>query len=157
MLITMMCMNKSIYHWVVNGQQWKPNIAQDGRSCQSSDVFLSSIRFLIYSCFYPWLSSWLTLRLSTNIHLEIPAGGDLAGHRHVRLWSKVGQIGLKWDKSGNFSDETVCQNLLRYDPKKSRICHIWGQSDPLWERIWHPCWLVTFKQRCQIDRRKNPL
>ena len=47
---------------------------------------------------------------------------------------KVGHIGPKWDKSGAFSD----QISLKSDLKKTRICPIWGQSDPLWSQTYHP-------------------
>ena len=56
---------------------------------------------------------------------------------------KVGLIGPKWDKSGPFSDQiwvyfgALWQNVLKSDLKKSRICPIWGQSDPLWSQTWH--------------------
>ena len=46
---------------------------------------------------------------------------------NLRFGPKVGQVGLKWDKSGTFSDQTS----LIYFLKKSRICSIWCQSDPL--------------------------
>ena len=79
----------------------------------------------------------------------------------TRSWLKVGQIGTKWDKSGNFSQQI--QYILRLAPngknlgifqirfrctesdlknknkpnctesdlKNSLICPIWGQYDPL--------------------------
>ena len=33
-------------------------------------------------------------------------------------------------------------NILKSDLKKSRICPIWGQSDPLWSQAYHP-WSVS--------------
>ena len=39
----------------------------------------------------------------------------------------MGQIGTKWDKSGNFSDQRR-QNVL----KNARICSILDQSERLW-------------------------
>ena len=57
----------------------------------------------------------------------------------TRFSPKVGQIGPKWDKSRKFSDQ-IQYILARCDAPKctesdlkiSRICPIWGQSDPLW-------------------------
>ena len=43
--------------------------------------------------------------------------------RDDRFGIKVGLIVLKWDRAS--------QNVQKYDLKKSRICPIWGQSDPL--------------------------
>ena len=34
------------------------------------------------------------------------------------------------------------QNVLKSDLKKSQICPIWGQSDPLLAKIRHFCFLV---------------
>ena len=42
-------------------------------------------------------------------------------HRDARFASKVGQIGLEWDKSGAFSDQISAPNALKSDLKKSRI------------------------------------
>ena len=61
--------------------------------------------------------------------------------RDGRFSSKVGQIGPKWDKSGDFSDQ-ISVHLAR-----GRICPIWGQSDPLWSQIYHPCILFMFRTR----------
>ena len=36
---------------------------------------------------------------------------------------------------------------LKSDLKKSRICPIWGQSDPLWSQTYHP-WFVCIKATC---------
>ena len=40
----------------------------------------------------------------------------------------------------------VRQNVLKSDLKKSRICLIWGQSDPFWVQIWwarpHNPWVL---------------
>ena len=33
---------------------------------------------------------------------------------------------------------SIDPNVLKSDMKKSRICLIWGQSDPLWSQIYHP-------------------
>ena len=49
-----------------------------------------------------------------------------------------------WSKSeasvGKYSDmQTGLQNVLK-SLKKSQICPIWGQSDPLWSQTYHP-WL----------------
>ena len=54
-------------------------------------------------------------KTSTSTHLI---------NRLTRFGSKVAQIGPKWVKSGTFCTET--------DLKKSQICPIWGQSDPIW-------------------------
>ena len=49
----------------------------------------------------------------------------------------------------DFSDQisvhfgSTSQNERKSDLKKSRICPIWGQSDPLWVQIWHPCTIIT--------------
>ena len=59
----------------------------------------------------------------------------------VRVETKLGQIGLKLDKSGTFSDQISvhfgagCQNVLKSDLKKSRICPIWGHFDQFWAQI----------------------
>ena len=48
-----------------------------------------------------------------------------------RIWAQVGQIGPKWEKSGTIFrlDFSTCWQSNR---KKSRICPIYGQSEPLW-------------------------
>ena len=35
------------------------------------------------------------------------------------------------------------QNVLKSDLKKSRICPIWGQSDPFWSQTYHPCYVSS--------------
>ena len=35
-------------------------------------------------------------------------------------------------------------NALKSDPKKPRICPIWGKSDPLWSQTYHPYSYTTF-------------
>ena len=59
-------------------------------------------------------------------------------NRDGRFGSKVGQIGPKQDKSGAFSDQISVLNALKSDLKKSRICTICGQTDPLWSQTYHP-------------------
>ena len=61
---------------------------------------------------------------------------------------KVTQRGRKiWTR--DFSDQILVhfgspsQNVLKSDLKKSRICRILGQSDPLWVQIWY-LWHVFF-------------
>ena len=62
----------------------------------------------------------------------------------TRFVPKIGQIGIKRDKSGTFSDQISVhfgaqrQNVLKSDLKKSRICPIWGHSDPFWVQIYSP-------------------
>ena len=59
----------------------------------------------------------------------------------TRFGPKVGQIGPKWDISGDFSDQI--QYILAREPKCTesdlktlRIFPIWDQSDLLWAQIW---------------------
>ena len=60
-------------------------------------------------------------------------------HGDVRLEPKVSQIGPQLDKSGTFSDHiSVHFGSTKSNLKKSRICPIWGQSDPLRSQIWIP-------------------
>ena len=47
-------------------------------------------------------------------------------------------MGPKWDKSGAFSDQISVHLALKSDLKKPPFCHIWGQSDPLWNRTYNP-------------------
>ena len=61
----------------------------------------------------------------------------MVGVRDGRFGSKVGQFGSKRDNSSE-------PNVLKSDLKKSRICPIWGQSDPLWSQTYHPCNNITF-------------
>jgi len=68
----------------------------------------------------------------------------------VRFWPKVGQIVLKWDKSGTLSDQisntfwlakSKCTEI--YLKKKVRNCPILGQSDPVWAQFlpgWSSMW-----------------
>ena len=69
-----------------------------------------------------------------------PAGQPLQG---CQIRSESGSYCPKLDKSGTFSDhisvyfDTLSQNVLKSDLKKSRNCPIWGQSDPLSTQI---CW-----------------
>ena len=51
----------------------------------------------------------------------------------------MGQI---WTFSDQISTEP---NVLKSDLKKSRICPIWGKSDPLWSQTYHPCLILTPK------------
>ena len=59
-------------------------------------------------------------------------------YRDVWFGFKGSQIGPKLDKSVTFSDQisiyfgSLSQNVLNSDLRKSRICPIWDQSDPLW-------------------------
>ena len=55
-------------------------------------------------------------------------------NRDVRFVSILGQIGPKLDKSGTFSGQISVHfgaERQKSDLKKSRICPIWGQSDPV--------------------------
>ena len=80
----------------------------------------------------------LDLFLNTNLHWRQWVTEQGLQNRDVMFSSKVGQIGPKLDKSVTFPDQisehfgAVRQNVLKSDRKKSRICPIWGQSDPLW-------------------------
>ena len=65
--------------------------------------------------------------------------------RELRLALQLGQLGSKWVKSWTFQDQfsvhfgsvsSVSQNEQKTDLKKSHICPIWGQSAPIWCRIW---------------------
>ena len=64
--------------------------------------------------------------------------------RDGRFGSKVGQIGPKMGEIQEFfrSDFSAfgapAPNALKSDLKKSRICPIWGQSDPLWSQTSQP-------------------
>ena len=50
----------------------------------------------------------------------------------LRFGPKVGQMGSEGDKSETFSDQiSPSQIVLKSDLKKSRICLIWDQSEPL--------------------------
>ena len=61
----------------------------------------------------------------------------------------MGQIGAKWDKSGTFSDQISVHfgadapKCTEICSKKSRICSIWGQSDPFWVQIWSLRWELS--------------
>ena len=61
-----------------------------------------------------------------------------------RFGSKVGQIGPQMGQIRCFfiSDFSAfgagAPNALKSDLKKTRICPIWGQSDPLWSQTYHP-------------------
>ena len=59
-----------------------------------------------------------------------------SGAKDVRFGTKVSQIGLNWDKPMIFSDQiSTSQNVLKYDLNKSRICPIWGESNPLKDKF----------------------
>ena len=52
----------------------------------------------------------------------------------------AGMVGLapKWVRlAPNWTNPGP--NALKSDLRKSRICPIWGQSDPLWSQTYHPC------------------
>ena len=53
----------------------------------------------------------------------------------VLLWPKVGQIGLKWDKSGTCSVSQSVWNLIWQSPG---FVQFGVQSDPLWCQTYHP-------------------
>ena len=55
----------------------------------------------------------------------------------VEVVCKVGQIEPKWDKSVTFRIRFQSQNVVIWEVKKSRICIILGQSDPLWSKFCH--------------------
>ena len=85
------------------------------------------------------------------IHDKLTTGTDkqAVSSSHGRFGSKVGQICPKRDKSEAFfrSDFSAfgagAPNSLNSDLKKTRICPIWGQSDPIWSQTYHPCVLGT--------------
>jgi len=66
------------------------------------------------------------------------SGGSNPTVKVARFGPKVGQIGPRSYKSGTFSDRISVhfgsggQNVLKSDLnlKKSRICPIWGESEP---------------------------
>ena len=52
----------------------------------------------------------------------------------ARFGPKAGQIGQKWNKFEISQISSGSQMVLKSDlMKKSQICPIWGQSDPLWD------------------------
>ena len=61
----------------------------------------------------------------------------------TRVWSyNLGQIGTGFIQNGT-NPHLLSQIVLKSDMKNSRICPIWGQSDPLWGKICGPCWRVS--------------
>ena len=61
----------------------------------------------------------------------------------TRFGPKVGEIGPKWDKSGDFFSEQIQYIFARraklysiLSEKNVRICPIFGKSDPSWAQIW---------------------
>ena len=61
------------------------------------------------------------------------------------LVPKFGQTGPKWDKSGTFKDQFQYK-CTETDLKKSQICHVCGQSDPIWTPN-----LTTMRCRLYVD------
>ena len=61
-------------------------------------------------------------------------------HRGVSFDFKVGQIGPKWDKSGNFSDQISVHfgSAKCTEISSEKMCPICGQSGPLLGQICHP-------------------
>ena len=53
-------------------------------------------------------------------------------------WPKIGKI-QGFFRSDFSAFGAGAPNALESDLKKSRICPIWGQSDPLWRQTYHPC------------------
>ena len=92
---------------------------------------------------FDWRITWFIL--NETYCVRCPAQGYKLTFKHIRFASKMGQIAPKWDKSVIFSDQisvhfgSPSQNVLKSDLKKSRICLICGQSDPLLAKIWEPC------------------
>ena len=72
-------------------------------------------------------------------------------------WPKIGQIRdffiSNFSKSGTFSDQisvyfgSPSQNVLKFVLKKSRICPILGQTDPLLSQTRHLCTWRSFLSR----------
>ena len=79
-----------------------------------------------------------------KIAARLPPPSILAGFLHVVIRiSWPGMVGLspKWLRlAPNGTNPGLFQmatNALKSDLKKSRICLIWGQSDPLWSQTYH--------------------
>ena len=68
---------------------------------------------------------------------------------HVTLWWLA--AGCQICPKSSQLDETKCTEI---DLKKSRICPILGQSDPLWGQIWQP-WLTDRFSRWVLGSRSN--
>ena len=47
------------------------------------------------------------------------------------------RLAPKWYTSGTFPDQ-ISVHFQIWFLKTSRICTIWGQSDPFWRQMWHP-------------------
>ena len=72
--------------------------------------------------------------------------------RGVRLGSKVGQIGPKWDKSRTFRDqisvhEPKCTDI--WSEEVLDLPHFCGQSDPLLSQTCFPC--TKMRKLCRHD------
>ena len=61
--------------------------------------------------------------------------GDLIWTQNGSDWPQMGQI-RDFFRSDFSTFWRWRQNVLKSDLKKSRICPIWGQSDPFWGQIW---------------------
>ena len=128
---------------------WNTDVNMRGKV--SSNILLSCLTFLIWFCI---TMCWLTVSCvnKSSCHLSTPSVSVylslIAVTRDGRFGSKVGQIDPKWDKSGTFSDQ-ISVHLAQMswsDLKKSRICPIWGQSDPLLDLILPP-WCMFRKSQ----------
>ena len=61
-----------------------------------------------------------------------------------------------WFREGRFGSKVGAPNTLKSDLKKTRMCSIWGQSDPLWSQTYHPCsdcsLISSSQQACQVGK-----
>ena len=68
---------------------------------------------------------------------EIPRRSDASQVQAFQICPKVCVFFFKSDfRSFSFLSTNVLKTNLK---KKSRICPIRGQSDPLWRQMWYPC------------------
>ena len=50
--------------------------------------------------------------------------------------------------------DPASQNVQKSDLKKSRLCPMWDQSDPLWTQMCHPCAIYNIHM-CTLEVSKN--
>ena len=75
--------------------------------------------------YYP--TSLIKLHLEQRLKISIKRSGV---RQDIVMWA---QRGLDWTQMGQIWElfSSADENVLKSDLKKSQICHIWGQSDPI--------------------------
>ena len=103
-------------------------LAPNGTNPEISQIIFSTFWLVVE---YRGIKKTLRVLLLSILYLSITTlvvSGVVAG---------LPNLDPKWVRLAlNGTNPALRQNILKSDLKKSRICPIWGQSDPFWVQIW---------------------